>query len=105
MLDSVAQRFGFSFEQMQNQLDSAQNDAAGPAIEQQLNLEEKALALLIQNPQLAETVAPGVSVTVPLLEELIQACQKGHFKNTGQAIEYFREEDLSIKGGARARYW
>ena len=26
------------------------------------------------------------------MQELIQACQKENFKNTGQAIEYFREQ-------------
>ncbi len=91
VLDSVAQRFGFRFEQMQNQLESVAEEAAAPEAERQLSLEEKALALLVQNPDLAQMLAPDHHVDIPLLEELIQACQKESFKNTGQAIEYFRE--------------
>ena len=91
VLDSVAQRFGFSFEQMQNQLESVTEELAAPDPERQLSLEEKALALLIQNPSLSQVFDSSHPVEAPLLQELMTACQKESFKNTGQAIEYFRE--------------
>jgi DNA primase len=91
VLDSVAQRFGFSFEQMQHQLESSTEESFVPE-ERHLSLEEKALALLIQNPHLFGVEMPLLRADVlPVLQDLLLACQKEGFKNTGQAIEYFRE--------------
>ncbi len=94
VLDSVAQRFAFSFEQMQHQLDAVIDESSALEWEQQhLSLEEKALALLIQNPGLIAAIDGAVRVESALLQNVITACQQEHFKNTGQAIEYFREQE------------
>ncbi len=91
VLDSLARRFGLSFEQMQRQLETASVEEQTSFLEQQLSLEEKAVALLIQNPGLAQTLPETMQMErTPVLEKLIRACQVQPFKNAGQAIEFFR---------------
>ncbi len=94
LLDSIAKRFSFSFEQVIELLNKEIPDplAAKPIPKGRLSLLEKGLALVLHNPELAELSLPWQSddADSQVLAMLIETIAQHKLQNTGQILEYFR---------------
>lgn len=92
-LDSVAKRFGFTPEQVEQQFSAPLPTLQGSHTEAKaLNLEEKALALLIQNPLLSQNVASHQIAHAKQLQEMLSLFQTQGFQTMSHVIEFFREK-------------
>lgn len=89
LLDSIAKRFNFTFEQVLELLDKNPSIPPESVIEAQLNLEQKGLCLLLQHPKLA--LLEGNFQSNEAFAKLILIIRENHLQNTGQIMEYFRE--------------
>lgn len=95
LLDTLAHRFNFTFEQIIELLekpDNTSNEHALTMSEGQLNLSQKALALLLQNPDLANAGDSTQLSNLPALSDLLKLIQEKALKTTGQVLEYFRDD-------------
>lgn len=93
VLDSVAHRFGLSAPQMEIELDKKTEDVFAQSEFEPLSLEEKALALLIQNPKLSATDTTDGLSHVKTLSDLIALCQSQAIQTCGQLMELMRSSD------------
>lgn len=91
VLDNVARRFGFSASQMEAELQKKTEAIFSGSEFEPLTLEEKALALLIQNPRLSAH-AEGLNLShAQLLSSLIALCQEHAIQTCAQLIEWLRD--------------
>ncbi len=92
LLDTIAKRFNFTFEQTQDLLNNPSKKFETPVLlDTHLSLEQKALALLLQYPQLAsQDIRLGENDN--LLMQLLVLIREKNLTSTGQILEYFRED-------------
>ena len=93
VLDSIARRFGLSAPQMEIELDKKTEEVFAQSECEPLSLEEKALALLIQNPQLSATATTTHLSHSKTLSDLITLCQSHALQTCGQLMELMRSND------------
>lgn len=93
LLDTLAHRFNFTFEQIMELLEKPENTPHEHTMSKgQLNLSQKALALLLQNPDLANQGDHTQLSNLPALSDLLTLIQEKTLKTTGQVLEYFRDD-------------
>ena len=93
LLDTLAHRFNFTFGQIMELLEKPENTPHEHTMSKgQLNLSQKALALLLQNPDLANQGDHTQLSNLPALSDLLTLIQEKTLKTTGQVLEYFRDD-------------
>lgn len=96
LLDLIGKRFNFTFELILELLEkNPQEFDNAPAIEMHLNLEQKGLTLLLQHPKLA-LITENLE-HIEALNKLALIIREHNLQNTGQIIEFFRENPEGVE--------